>query len=229
MHARREFVSEFLGTAFLLCAVVGSGIMGEHLAAGNMAVALLANSLATAAALFVLIVAAAPWSCAHFNPLVSLVAAADSELRRSQLPRYLIAQVAGALVGVAVANLMFELPAFSPSQHTRTGLGQWLGEFVASCGLLLTIRLVGASRPQLVAPAVGCFIGGAYWFTSSTSFANPAATLARSVTDTFTGIRPADVPGFVVAQGLAGLAVVVGGRWSRSTNAVPTDAELPGD
>jgi glycerol uptake facilitator-like aquaporin len=210
---RREFIGEFLGTAFLLCAVVGSGIMGERLAAGNAAVALLANSLATAATLFVLIVAAAPWSGAHFNPLVSVVATARTELRASQLPHYLGAQFGGALAGVAVANLMFDLPAFSESNHARSGMGQWLGEFIASLGLLLTIRLVGRSAPQLVAPAVACFIGAAYWFTSSTSFANPAVTLARSVTDTFAGIRPMDVPGFVIAQSLAAVVVVVGERF----------------
>jgi glycerol uptake facilitator-like aquaporin len=210
--ARGEFASELLGTAFLLCAVVGSGVMGERLAGGNQAVALLANSLATAAALFVLIAAGAAWSGAHFNPLVSLVAAACSELHPAKLPRYLAAQCLGALAGVAVANRMFDLPVFFASQRARSGPGQWLGEFVASCGLLLTIRLVGASAPRQVAPAVACFIGAAYWFTSSTSFANPAVTLARSLTDTFAGIRPADVPGFVVAQGLAGIAVVLAGR-----------------
>jgi glycerol uptake facilitator-like aquaporin len=212
MTARREFASELLGTAFLLCAVVGSGIMGERLAAGNEALALLANSIATAATLFVLIVAAAPWSGAHLNPIVSLVAFAHAELSSAQLPRYLTAQLLGALLGVAAANVMFELPAFSASQQARTGVGQWLGELVASCGLLLTIRLVGHARPTLVAPAVACFIGAAYWFTSSTSFANPAVTMARCVTDTFAGIRPADVPAFVLVQCLAAAVVVAGER-----------------
>jgi glycerol uptake facilitator-like aquaporin/protein-tyrosine-phosphatase len=218
----REVASEFLGTAFLLCAVVGSGVMGERLCGGNVAVALLANSLATAAALYVLISAAAPWSGAHFNPLVSLVASAQAELPASRLPGYLLAQLTGAFAGVAVANRMFDLPIFSASHHVRTGAGQWLGEFVASLGLLLTIRLVGASSPRRIASSVACFIGAAYWFTSSTSFANPAATLARSLSDTFAGIRPLDVPGFVVAEALAGAAVVATGRmrWPRAKREV---------
>ena len=209
---RHAIAAEFLGTAFLLCAVVGSGIMGERLAAGNAAVALLANSLATAGTLFVLIAAAAPWSGAHFNPLVSAVAFVRRDLGAWSLTGYVAAQVTGALAGVAVANLMFDLPAFAASTRPRHAPGLWLGEIVAALGLLLTIRLVGASHPHRVAAAVACFIGSAYWFTSSTAFANPAATLARATTDTFAGIRPVDVPGFVVAQAAGAVAFLVGER-----------------
>jgi glycerol uptake facilitator-like aquaporin len=210
----RRLVAEGVGTGLLLATVVGSGIMGEGLAGGNVAIALLANTLATGAVLVALILTFGPISGAHFNPAVTLAVAAESGLPWSEVPGYLGAQVVGAFVGVAVADLMFELPAFSVSQHMRHGPSQLLSEFVATFGLLAVIW--GCSRLRSSASvsfAVGAYITAAYWFTASTSFANPAVTMARSVTDTFAGIRPADVPGFVAAQ-LAGAAAATGlFRW----------------
>jgi glycerol uptake facilitator-like aquaporin len=191
----RQYAAEFTGTAILVAAVVGSGIMGERLAEGNAAVALLANSIATGAVLFALIVTFAPISGAHFNPLVSL------EFSRA------IAQVLGGLTGVAVANLMFDLPAFSISQHARQGPSQLLAEVVATFGLLTVIRLSAS------AAAIATYIAGAYWFTSSTSFANPAVTLARGLTNTFSGIRPADIPAFLVAQAAGAAAAILFCNW----------------
>lgn len=199
----RRLASEALGTALLLAAVVGSGIMGERLAGGNAAIALLANTLATGCALLVLILVFEPLSGAHFNPLVTLLSSGDRKLP------YLLVQTIGALAGVALANLMFDLPAFSASRHARTGPSQWLSEAVATFGLLLVVRSRASHKPF----AVAAYIMAAYWFTASTSFANPAVTLARSLTDTFAGIRPADVPGFIAAQTVGAFAAFLLSRW----------------
>lgn len=209
----KRCAAETIGTASLLIAIVGSGIMGERLAGGNDAIALLANSLATGAGLASLIFVFAPISGANFNPLVTLMAAVFGELRWQDVPGYVIAQFAGALLGVALAHAMFSEPIFSLSQHPRSGLALAFSEVVATIGLLLVIR-GGKDQPRIgIAVAVGCYIMAAYWFTSSTSFANPAVTLARAWTDTFSGIRPIDVPGFLAAQ-LVGATIATGlARW----------------
>lgn len=193
-------LAEFLGTAFLLAAVVGSGIMAERLAGGNVALALLANSLATGAALVALILAFASVSGAHFNPAVTIAGAMTGETLWRDVPGYLLAQIAGAFAGVAAAHLMFGLPIFFSSHHPRNGGPLLWSEFVATFGLLLVIWGCKRTLASAVPFAVGAFITAAYWFTSSTSFANPAVTLARAASDTFAGIRPADAPGFVAAQ-----------------------------
>jgi len=206
--------AEALGSGFLLAAVVGSGIMGERLAAGNVAVALLANSLATGAALVALILALAPISGAHLNPAVTLVAAWNRELSWADVPGYAAAQVTGALAGVAAANAMFALPLFALASHTRSGTALWLSEALATFGLIFVIRSCARQREPIVsALAVGGYIAAAYWFTASTSFANPAVTLARAFSDTFAGIRLADVPGFVAAQAAGTAAAAVAARW----------------
>jgi len=192
----RRAAAEALGTGLLVAAVVGSGIMADRLAAGNGAVALLANTLATGAALVVLILVFGPVSGAHFNPAVTLAA----RLPGRETGAYLAAQFAGGIAGTAIANLMFDLPALAVATRERTGPGLWLGEGVATFGLLLTIAGVSRSRPAAIPFAVAGWIVAAYWFTSSTSFANPAVTLARTLSDTFAGIRPADAPAFIVAQ-----------------------------
>jgi glycerol uptake facilitator-like aquaporin len=199
----RRAAAEFLGTAFLLAAVVGSGISGERLSGGNVAIALLANTLATGAALVALILAFGPISGAHFNPAVTLADALHGGLAWREVPVYLSMQTVGAFSGVAAAHAMFGHPAFFASHHVRSGGAQLWSEFVATFGLLAVIW--GCSRSSSVAYAVGAYISAAYWFTASTSFANPAVTLARAASDTFSGIRPADVPGFIAAQ-LAGAA-----------------------
>jgi glycerol uptake facilitator-like aquaporin len=191
--------AEFVGTLFLLAAVVGSGIMGERLAAGNIAIALLANSIATGAALVALILAFGSISGAHFNPAVTLTDAWQRGLPWRETPAYIAAQLVGAFAGVGTAHWMFGV-AFAASTHARSGPTQLFSEFVATFGLLSVIWGCLRHRPSAVPFAVGAYISGAYWFTSSTSFANPAVTLARAVTDTFAGIRPADTTGFVVAQ-----------------------------
>jgi glycerol uptake facilitator-like aquaporin len=190
---------------------VGSGIMGERLAGGNVALALLANTLATGAALVALILTFGPISGAHFNPLVTLADAWEGGLRWGDVPGYVSAQLGGGLLGVAVAHLMFGEPVYSAARHVRDGPAQLLSEFVATFGLLIVIGSCARHRASAVPFAVGAYIAAAYWFTASTSFANPAVTLARAVSDTFAGIRPADVPGFVAAQvlgGASGVAVV---------------------
>jgi glycerol uptake facilitator-like aquaporin len=202
-------LAEGLSTAFLLAVVIGSGIMGERLAGGNVAIALLANTMATGAGLVALILAFGAISGAHMNPVVSLVEALRGELPWHELPAYAAVQVSGAFVGVATAHLMFELPLFSISTHVRAGGAQLLGEFVATFGLLATIRGCSRVRPAAVPFAVGAYITAAYWFTSSTSFANPAVTLARALSNTFAGIRPVDAPGFVLAQVAGALAAHV--------------------
>jgi glycerol uptake facilitator-like aquaporin len=205
LNLARRAVAEAVGTALLLAAIVGSGIMAERLAAGNVALALLANAVATGGALVAIIVAFGPISGAHLNPVVTLADAWQRGISWGDVPAYVGAQVFGAIAGVGIANLMFDLPLFSASHHVRTGAPLWLGEFVATFGLLAVIWGCARSKPQATPFAVAAYIVGAYWFTSSTSFANPAVTIARSLSDTFTGIRPIDVSPFVVAQ-LAGAA-----------------------
>ena len=198
--AARRLVAEGLGTAFLLAIVVGSGIMGERLAGGNDAIALLANSIATSAGLVVLILTFGPISGAHFNPVVTLVALLRKVLSLRLALGYVVMQIVGAYAGVASAHLMFDLPAYTLSTHARHGIGQWWSEFIATFGLLLVILSCVRHRPTAVPFAVAAYITSAYWFTASTSFANPAVTLARAVTNTFSGIYPGDVVGFVMAQ-----------------------------
>jgi|SRR6516165_3490608 glycerol uptake facilitator-like aquaporin len=201
-------VIELIATAFLLIAVVGSGIMAERLAAGNTALALLANAVATGGALLALILAFGPQSGAHMNPVVTLAAAATEGLRWHAVPAYIAAQIAGAILGVWLAHIMFDLPIWQMSQHVRTGIPQWVAEVIATFGLLSVIWGCRAHREPVTALAVAAYITGAYWFTASTSFANPAVTIARSLSDTFAGIRPIDAPGFILAQ-LAGLALAL--------------------
>jgi glycerol uptake facilitator-like aquaporin len=209
----KEAVSEALGTALLLATVVGSGIMGERLAGGNVAVALLANTLATGAALVALILTFGPISGAHFNPVVSLCDAWMGGLAWRKLVPYVLAQSLGAFLGVAAANLMFDLPVFFASHHARSGASQWFSEFVATFGLLSVIWGCSRRRSSAVPFAVGAYITAAYWFTASTSFANPAVTLARSASDTFAGIRITDAPGFISAQILGAITATALFRW----------------
>lgn len=209
----RRAVAEGIGTALLLATVVGSGIMGEKLAGGNVAIALLANSLATGAGLVALILTFGPVSGAHFNPVVTLADASQGGLSWREVPAYIGAQVAGAFGGVAIADFMFEKPAFFASTHERSGVAQLVSEFVATFGLLAVIWAVSRRRPAATPFAVGAYITAAYWFTSSTSFANPAVTLARAATDTFAGIRPADVPAFIGAQLVGAAAATLLLRW----------------
>jgi glycerol uptake facilitator-like aquaporin len=199
----RAATVELIATAFLLIGVVGSGIMAERLSGGNVAVALLANAIATGGALVALILAFGPQSGAHMNPVVTLAAAATGGLRWHAVPAYLAAQVIGAIAGVWLAHLMFDLPILQLSQHVRTGPPQWVAEIVATFGLLMVIWGCRAHREPVTAVAVAAYITGAYWFTASTSFANPAVTIARALTDTFAGLRPIDAPGFILAQLLA--------------------------
>ncbi len=205
--------AECLGTAFLLAAVVGSGIMAARLSGGNTALALLCNTLPSGAILAVLILTFGPISGAHFNPAVSIAMALRRELPGKTLLPYIGAQIVGGIVGVWAAHLMFELPLWQISATARTGPGQWFAEAVATFGLLLTIIGCGARTPAAVPYAVGLYITSAYWFTASTSFANPAVTIARSLSDTFAGIAPAGVIGFVGAQLLGMLGAVILARW----------------
>ena len=222
MSLRTATLAEAFGSAALLVAVVGSGVMGEQLAGGNAAIALLANSLATGAALYVLITLIGPISGAHFNPVVTLALCCTRHLSWRKLPGYWAAQFGGAMLGVVLAHAMFGLPLLQTSLHGRSGAGLWTAEVLATAGLLLTIfGALAQARAQ--APAlVAVYITGAYWFTASTSFANPAVTLARSFTNSFAGIAPASVAGFVLAQllglalTLAGLAAARGPPWARA-------------
>ena len=209
----RRAVAEFTGTLFLLAAVVGSGIMGERLAAGNVALALLANTIATGAALVAIILAFGSISGAHLNPAVTLADAWQGGIPWRETPAYILAQMAGAFAGVIAAHLMFGLPILSASTHIRTGSAQLLSEFVATFGLFAVIWGCGRHRPTAVPFAVGAYITAAYWFTASTSFANPAVTLARSMSNTFSGIRPADAPGFIAAQLAGAAAATLLFRW----------------
>ena len=222
----RKLVAEFLGTAMLLAAVVGSGIMAERLSAGNNAIALLANTIATGAALVALILTFGPISGAHFNPVVTFCDACQGGISWRDAVLYLIAQFTGAVSGVALANTMFDLPPIFASTKVRAGMSQWLAEFVATFGLLAVIW--GCSRLQrsVVVPfAVAAYITAAYWFTSSTSFANPAVTVARTLSDTFSGIRPVDAPAFIVAQFTGGIAATLLSRWLIPIHAV--DVAVP--
>jgi len=210
---KARITAEFVGTAFLLAAVVGSGIMGERLCGGNFAIALLANTIATGAALVALILTFGPVSGAHLNPAITLADASQRGIPWREVPGYVIAQTLGAYVGVACAHLMFGLPLFSASQHTRSGIPQVFSEFVATFGLMSVIWGCSRIRSSVVPFAVGAYITAAYWFTASTSFANPAVALARAGTNTFSGIRPADVPGFIAAQLLGAAAATALFRW----------------
>ena len=218
----RRVVAECFGTAFLLAAVIGSGIMGERLAGGNVAIALLANTIATGAMLVTLILTFGPISGAHFNPAVTLADASQGGLAWREVPVYIAAQIAGAFAGVAAAHLMFGEPVFFASRHVRAGNAQLFSEFVATFGLLSIIWGCARLRSSAVPFAVGAYITAAYWFTSSTSFANPAVTLARAASDTFAGIRPADAPGFIVAQLAGAIAATLLFRWL--VPSVPKDA-----
>jgi glycerol uptake facilitator-like aquaporin len=206
MNLIRRVTAELIGTAMLLAAVIGSGIMGERLAGGNLGVALLANTLATGAALMALILTFGPISGAHFNPAVTLADASQGGIAWREVPAYIGAQIFGAFVGVAIAHVMFGLPLFFASRHARAGMRQMFSEFIATFGLVTVIWGCVRFRSAMVPFAVAAYIMAAYWFTSSTSFANPAVTLARAASDTFAGIRPVDAPGFILAQ-LFGAAV----------------------
>jgi glycerol uptake facilitator-like aquaporin len=211
MKSGRKFAAEFLGSAFLLAAIVGSGIMAERLSGGNAALALLCNAIATGAALIVLIWMFAPLSGAHFNPAVSLAFCLRREMPWPELAPYLIAQIAGAITGVWLAHAMFGEAIWQISAHARDASGQWISEFIATFGLLLAIFALGST--DRVPVAVGLYITAAYWFTASTSFANPAVTIARSLSNTFAGIAPASAPGFIAAQIVAALVAVPVANW----------------
>lgn len=210
----RTAAAEAVGSALLLAAVIGSGIMGERLSGGNVAIALLANAIATGGALYALIVLFGPISGAHFNPLVTIAVAFDGKIGRDRIAPYIAAQIAGAIAGAWLAHVMFGLPVLELSTKVRDGAGLWMGEVTATFGLVLLI-VVGARRAEPALPAaVACYIVGAYWFTSSTSFANPAVTIARAFSDTFAGIAPASAPAFIAAQVIgAVLAVGIARFW----------------
>ncbi len=213
MTLARKLTAEALGTAFLLAVVVGSGIMAERLSGGNVAIALLANTLATGAGLIALILTFGPISGAHFNPAVTLADAWAGGVPWRDVPAYIVAQIVGAFAGVAAAHGMFDLPLFFASQHERAGPSQLWSEFVATFGLLAVIWGTVKSRPSVTPVVVGCYITAAYWFTASTSFANPAVTLARAASDTFAGIRPLDAPAFIVMQLLGALVATALFKW----------------
>jgi glycerol uptake facilitator-like aquaporin len=223
MTLSRQLAAEAIGTALLLAAVVGSGIMGDRLAGGNVAIALLANALATGAMLVALILTFGPISGAHFNPAVTLADASQGGLAWRAVPGYIAAQFTGAFAGVATANLMFGQAMFSTSHHIRAGAPQLFSEVVATFGLLCVIWGCARLRSSAVPFAVGAYITGAYWFTASTSFANPAVTAARAFTDTFAGIRPADAPGFIAAQMVGSIAATFLFRWL--VPALPSSAD----
>lgn len=208
-----RLAAEALGCFLLFATVVGSGVMAERLAGGNVAIALLANTLATAAMLFVLITMLGPISGAHLNPAVSLIAALRGDLVWRALPLYALAQLGAGVLGIVAVHLMFDLPIPDLSTKARAGIGQWTGELIATFGLLLTIIGTGRHRPAWVPATVALYIAAAYWFTASTSFANPAITLARSLTDSFAGIRPGDAPAFITAQLTGALAGGWVGGW----------------
>jgi glycerol uptake facilitator-like aquaporin len=227
----RRLAAEALGTVFLLAAIAGSGIMGERLAGGNAAIALLANALATSAMLYVLIEWFGPVSGAHFNPAVTLALAVRGDLPWAFVPAYVAAQIAAALCGVGLADAMFDLPVYSWSTHIRSGEGQWLSEAMASFGLVGVIWVCSRTRPSAIAALIACYIGAAYWFTASTSFANPAVTIARAFTDTFAGIRPIDAPGFIFAQMAGTAAAIAVFGWlmpGRKTAANTEPGRMPG-
>jgi len=223
----RRATAEAVGTAMLLAAVVGSGVMGERLSGGNVAVALLANSLATGAALVALILTFGSISGAHFNPVISLVDDWQGGLAWRDVPIYVLAQIVGAFGGMVTAHLMFGLSLLSASRNVRTGGTQVFSEFIATFGLLVVIWGCVRFHNEAVAYAVAAYITAAYWFTASTSFANPAVTLARSMSDTFVGIRPADVPGFIIAQLAGATAATILFRWLGSFTPQSADSVLP--
>jgi glycerol uptake facilitator-like aquaporin len=223
MRLGRRLAAEGIGTALLLATIIGSGIMGEQLAGGNTAIALLANTLATGAGLVALILTFGPISGAHYNPLVSVAEAMWGRLAWREVPLYAVAQVVGAFAGVAAAHLMFEHELFSASRHARAGLPQMWSEFVATFGLICVILATVKTRPAVVPFAVAAFITAAYWFTASTSFANPAVTLARAASDTFAGIFVNDVPGFLLGQVLGALAAIAIMKWLLAS---PTGQEI---
>ena len=218
MTLGRAAAAEAIGTALLLAIVVGSGIMGERLAQGNAAVALLANSFATGAGLYVLIVIFGPVSGAHFNPVVSAVSAWEGQLKARDGAVYVLAQLCGAFAGVAAAHAMFTLPIMQISARVRPTLGEGLGEAIATFGLVLVISLASRFRAEAIPMTVAAFIASAYWFTSSTSFANPAVTFARAMTDTFAGISPESVPLFIAGQVLGAAAATLFARWMLAQN-----------
>jgi len=213
VSATRRALADGLGTALLLAAVVGSGIMGERLAAGNVAITLLANSLATGLALAALIIAFAPRCGAHFNPVITVALAFRKEFPRREIPAYVAAQIVGAVLGVMAAHAMFEQEIVQFSSTVRTGMAQWWSEVVATFGLVLVVLSCDAKRTWAAPFAIGAYIAAAYWFTASTSFANPAVTLARGFTATFSGIRPEDVAGFVLAQAVGAALAFAADRW----------------
>lgn len=217
----RRLGAEFAGTAFLLATVVGSGIMGDQLSDGHVALALLANAVATGAILIVLITIFGPISGAHFNPAVTLVFWLRKELQAREAALYMAVQIVGALIGVWLAHVMFEEVVFQASTTARTGPSQWVAEWVATLGLAGTILLTLRHRPEMVASAVGLYITAAYWFTASTSFANPAVTVARGLSDTFSGIRPVDVPMFVIAQLIGAYCALLAVKWLTEGDGAP--------
>jgi len=220
-------VAEALGTALLLAAVIGSGIMAERLAGGNVALALLANAIATGGALIALILTFAPISGAHFNPVVTLVLASKGELVGCGVLVYLVAQFVGAIAGVELAHAMFGLPILEVSTHARSSFGEWIGEFVATFGLLGVILSCKRHSPGASPYAIAAYIVAAYWFTSSTSFANPAVTVARAFTDSFAGIRPADMGGFIIAELAGGAAASIAFWWLLSERTLQDSAPAP--
>ena len=227
----RRLAAEAIGAFFLFVTVIGSGIMAEHLSGGNDAVALLGNTIATGAILFVLITMLAPSSGAHMNPAVSLVVASRGELKWRDAFAYILVQTAFGILGAWAAHLMFELPTLQLSVKARTGLGQWTGEAIATFGLILTILGTARHRPSSAPAAVALYITAAYWFTSSTSFANPAITIARSLSDSFAGIAPGDAPAFIAAQlaGAAAGAILAGFLFDRRRPAASGETPLPGN
>jgi glycerol uptake facilitator-like aquaporin len=218
MTLTKKFVAELVGTAMLLAAIVGSGIMAERLSGGNTAVALLANSIATGAALVAIIVSLGATPGAHINPVVTLSLATRGDMGRGQVACRIAGQFMGAILGVAVAHAMFGLPLFFASHHARAGFRQMFSEAVATFGLLTVVWGCAAQHVATIAWTVAAYVTAAYWFTSSTSFANPAVTLARAATDTFTGIRPVDVPGFILAQGIGAATATALFRWLSSAS-----------
>jgi glycerol uptake facilitator-like aquaporin len=223
----RKVVAEFLGTGLLVATVVGSGIMGERLAGGNLAIALLANTIATGAALVALILTFGPISGAHFNPVVTLADAWEGGIPWAQTSFYAMAQILGGIIGAIAAHSMFGLPIVSLSQHTRTGPAQWFSEFVATFGLVAVVQGCSRTHSTVVPFAAGAYITAAYWFTASTSFANPAVTIARCLSNTFAGIRPVDVPWFVFAQFLGGFAATMVFRWLVPNLRVQGSSSIP--
>jgi glycerol uptake facilitator-like aquaporin len=229
MNLARRLVAEGLGTALLLAVVVGSGIMAERLSGGNVAVALLANSLATGAGLVALILMFGAVSGAHFNPAVTLAVVWQKKMPVVEVLPYILVQIAGAFAGVAAAHCMFSDPLFFASVHVRSGPALWWSEFVATFGLIAVIIGCERSRPGVTPFAVAAYITSAYWFTASTSFANPAVTLARAATNTFAGIRPVDTPGFILAQllGAGAATLVFGWLYRTGVTPVPDNAAIP--